>query len=69
LISKKEIQKIRITLDDISNKYDEYTKIYLENVPKKYTEFIDFSRRRTTDTIARTYRANFVCEMIINNLK
>lgn len=65
VITKKNVGKIRLLLNDISVKYDELTKENdLSKIPEDYNKFIDFSRRRTTDTAARVGRANFVCGKI-----
>jgi len=69
-INKKKIGKLKIILNEISIKYDKYTvKSDISEVPQKYAEFIDYSRRRTTDTAARIGRANFVCSVLKNSLK
>jgi hypothetical protein len=68
-LSLKEIGKLRIILDEISSKYDDVSDhLDDENYPFDYKEFIDFSRRRTTDTKARIERANFVCKKIFDYL-
>jgi len=68
-ISPQHIGKIRIILNEISLKYDEYSKLAdKSNIPQDYLEFIDWSRRRTTDTAARIGRGNFVCKTILDNL-
>lgn len=64
LITTKQTGKIRIVLDEISVKYDEYTEENNNNIPKDYLDFINYSRRGTTDTGARIARANFVCTKI-----
>jgi hypothetical protein len=59
------VGKLRIILNEISLKYDEYTdKSFKGEVPTGFSKFIDFSRRRTTDTAARISRTNFVCRKI-----
>jgi len=69
-INQKQIGKLRVLLNEISLKYDEYTaKSDLTNVPKEYATFIDYSRRRTTDTAARVGRVNFVCSVLKSALK
>lgn len=50
----------RIVLDEISALYEEYTAEDVEEIPHEYARFIDFARRRTTDTAARAERANFI---------
>lgn len=69
-INKKKIGKLRVLLNEISLKYDEYTaKSDFTNVPKEYATFIDYARRRTTDTEARVGRANFVCSVLKSALE
>jgi len=65
-IDRKVVGKFRICLDDISLKYDEFTSKGEKGrkIPSNYTKFIDFSRRRTTDTAARKGRAEFVCQQL-----
>lgn len=59
------VGKLRIILNEISLKYDKYTnKSFKDEIPSEFNKFIDFSRRRTTDTAARIGRANFVCKTI-----
>lgn len=62
----KNVGKFRVILDDISSRYDIYTeeKIAEETVPKDWADFIQKSRRATTDTGARTGRAAFVCNQL-----
>ena len=55
--------KNRSVLDEISIRYDEYTVEKDKSVvPEDFRDFIDKSRRRTTDTASRVDRARFVCE-------
>ncbi len=64
-ISKRSIGKLRVGLDEISTKYDEVAAdMDSETAPKDYVPFIDFSRRRTTDTAARVARAEFLCRKL-----
>lgn len=67
-ISKNVIGKIRVALDEISSKYDGYTEDKNAEIPSDYKEFINYSRRGTTDTGARVSRSKFVCEKITNSL-
>lgn len=61
-LNEKLVGRYRVTLDEISLKYDEVAKeLDSDSTPEDYRRFIDFSRRRTTDTAARIARANFVC--------
>jgi len=65
VLTKGNIGKIRSKLDEISSRYDEYTgKDDSLKIPKDYQEFIDYTRRRTTDTSARIYRTSFICKKI-----
>ncbi len=50
----------RIALDDISAMYDQFTQDEDDAIPHDFARFIDYSRRRTTDTDARVERAKFV---------
>lgn len=64
-ISNKSIGRLRVRLDEISSRYDEVAaNIEDENYPADYKHFIDFSRRRTTDTTARIERTIFVCKKL-----
>jgi hypothetical protein len=68
-ITQKSVGRLRVALDDISQKYDGFTlPSGSANIPDDYKEFIDFSRRRTTDTAARVGRANFVCRILKTTL-
>ena len=67
-INEKTIGKLRVILDEISLKFDEYTEDKDAVIPTGYKDFINYSRRGTTDTIARISRANFVCLKIQNTL-
>lgn len=63
-LTAKNVGKVRVILDNISALYDEYTedRVAEEAVPKRWADFIQRSRRATTDTGARIGRARFVCE-------
>ena len=50
----------RSALDEISAQYDLYTEDGVTDVPRDYAKFIDYARRRTTDTEARAERAKFM---------
>jgi hypothetical protein len=68
-ISEKSIGKMRVALDNVSALYDEITsKIDDSQYPKDFKEFINFTRRGSTDTNARIFRSNFLCKKIIENL-
>lgn len=59
-LTEAEIPLWRFTLDDISSLYDVFTAEDALIAPKDLQQFIDYSRRRTTDTEARVERAKFV---------
>lgn len=64
-ITPASVGKIRVRLDEVSSRYDEYTAhLDSTSVPLEYRTFIDQSRRRTTDTAARVGRANFICNQM-----
>lgn len=68
-ISEKSIGRIRIVLDEISSNFDKISENMEEpSYSSDYKNFINQSRRGTTDTVARVNRANFVCEKITNAL-
>jgi hypothetical protein len=68
-ISEKNVGKIRFALDSVSAKYDEIAETIDEpHHPKDFKEFINASRRGTTDTSARILRTNFLCKKIIEAL-
>lgn len=68
-ISEKNTGKIRSILDEISSKYDYFTEENDIEIPADYKDFINYSRRGTTDSIARITRANFLSKKIIDGLK
>jgi hypothetical protein len=55
----------RAALDEISALYDSYTEEGATEVPTDYARFIDYARRRTTDTEARIERAKFIIGKLI----
>jgi len=64
-LTQKSIGKVRVALDSISAKYDEISEnLDSPNYPKEFKDFIDASRRRTTDTGARVLRGNFLSKSI-----
>lgn len=67
-LSTKNAGKARIVLDEISLKYDEYTEEKDAEIPSDYKEFINYSRRGTTDTGARRYRTTFACRKLAEAL-
>jgi len=61
-LSKLKPGALRILLDDISAQYDRYSAMLprTEGIPEDFADFIQKSRRATTDTGARTARTNFL---------
>ena len=55
----------RATLDEISAQYDLYTVAGTEDIPSDYAKFIDYARRRTTDTESRVERAKFLINKLV----
>jgi hypothetical protein len=68
IVNEKMIGKIRIILDEISLKYDEYTEEKEIEIPTDYKNFINYSRRGTTDTTARISRSDFVCKKLVESI-
>lgn len=62
-MTKNNVGRVRNKLNDISVHYD------AEEPLPEYTEFIDASRRATTDTGRRKYRSTFICEQLENALQ
>ncbi len=68
-ISDKSVPKIRVALDSISAEYDEVLKDKeMEGRTKEFKDFVTYTRRGTTDTAARRYRATYICKKIIKPL-
>jgi len=64
-IAKRLTGRYRVILDEMSLRYDQVADaLDGDYVPEDYGDFIDYSRRRTTDTAARVGRASFVCEKL-----
>ncbi|MEH0197556.1 DUF262 domain-containing protein [Caulobacter sp. CCNWLY153] len=63
-LSSENIVAWRSALSEISAQYDLYTTEKDIEIPRAFADFIDFSRRRTTDTDARLARARFVLKQI-----
>lgn len=61
----KELGQARVCLDEISSRYDEISQdMDNPDAPKDYKQFIERSRRATTDTASRIERSNFVCKKL-----
>lgn len=69
-LSEKSIGKIRVALDNFSATYDEIAENFDDaQYPKEFKDFVNASRRGTTDSSARVLRTNFLCKRIIEALK
>ena len=65
VVSAANAGRIRVVLDDISERFDRYTSAeYKDDIPGEFAEFIDKSRRGTTDTGSRIARSNFVSQTL-----
>ncbi|RYG13926.1 MAG: DUF262 domain-containing protein [Burkholderiales bacterium] len=68
-LNKSNLSKVRLALDDFSVKYDAVAEIINEpKAPKEFKQFIEKSRRGTTDTGARVFRANFASRFVRDRL-
>ena len=68
-INERSIGKLRVALDNFSALYDEITENIDEpQYPKNFKDFINASRRGTTDSAARVLRTNFLCKKMIEAL-
>ncbi len=64
-LTEKLTGRFRVILDEISLRYDQVAaELPSGSVPEDYKRFIDYSRRRTTDTAVRVARGDFVCEKL-----
>lgn len=68
-ISEKSIPKIRAALDNVSALYDEVVEDSdMDGYSKEFKEFVNYTRRGTTDTTARRNRTKYLCKMMIKSL-
>lgn len=68
-ITDKNLGKIRVVLDNFSAQYDEIAdNLDSSDYPKDFKDFINASRRGTTDTGARILRTNFLCKKLVKAL-
>lgn len=68
-ISQRSVGKLRIALDNFSARFNEISEDLDDpSFPKDFKQFIQYSRRGTTDTKARIYRSNFLCKAILKSL-
>ena len=65
-LNRNSVARARVKFDEISARYDAYTTRNGEaDAPADYREFIERSRRGTTDTGARVFRSNFICSKLM----
>ncbi len=68
-ITEKSVGKLRVALDNISAQYDEIAEnLDAPEYPKDFKDFINYSRRGTTDSAARVLRSNFLCKKLIESI-
>ena len=66
---RDSVARLRVRLDDVSSEFDSFTGASKQsNIPEEYRQFIEWSRRGTTDTQARVGRANFVVKKLCDAL-
>jgi hypothetical protein len=69
-VNKANVGRLRVIFDEISARYDEYTgENQRSKIPTEFLDFIEKSRRWTTDTGARVGRANFLCKLVVTDAK
>lgn len=64
-IGKSEIPKIRVALEEVDQIFQKDT----DDLTKKEKEFLEKSRRATTDASVRKDRSKYVCKLISNTLR
>lgn len=68
-IGAGKVARARVVLDDISARFDAYTSQEPKGIPPEgFRRFIDRTRRGTTDTGARVYRSDFICQLLVEAL-
>ena len=68
-VTEKIVPKIRIALDSVSAEYDEVVKDKeMLGKTKDFRAFVNYTRRATTDTAARKFRANYLSKKIVNSI-
>ena len=68
-LNKKLIRKIRNKLDEISATYDEVASTMDKKgtaTDNEWNNFVNWSRRGTTDSGSRVGRANFICSQLMS---
>ena len=67
-LTKDNIGKARVRLDEISARYDEVTGKEADAPSRDYLDFIEASRRATTDSKSRRLRCEFLCKRLVEVL-
>jgi len=67
-LMKDNIGKARVRLDEISARYDEVTSNEADPPSADYMDFIEASRRATTDLKSRRLRCEFLCKRLFEVL-
>jgi Protein of unknown function DUF262 len=68
-LTPESIGRIRMRLDEISARYDEITSGEGPITDEAYANFIEASRRATTDLTTRKLRTCFICQNLIQVLQ
>ncbi len=63
-LTQVSIGRARVRLDEISARYDEVTSKEAAVLDEDYKDFIEASRRATTDVASRKLRAKFLCNKL-----
>jgi Protein of unknown function DUF262 len=61
-LDQNDLSNWRNALDQLSAQYDRFTEDYVGEIPAAFANFINLTRRGTTDTETRRNRANFVLD-------
>lgn len=67
-LTKETIGRARVRLDEISARYDEVTSKEADAPSADYLDFIEASRRATTDLKSRRLRCDFLCRRLVEVL-
>jgi hypothetical protein len=61
-IRDKDVGKLRVALDDLDSQVDEFGRATAPPASASFAQFVEFSRRRTADAKARSYRTAFIAK-------
>lgn len=67
-LSADNVGRARVRLDEISARYDEVTNKEADAPNDEFADFIDASRRATTDAKSRRLRCEFLCKHLVEAL-